>query len=85
MVWRTMSKSRILEWPMDLATIKEKARKMEYKNREEFRRDVWQIAFNAHKCNDGRNPGIPPLADQLLELCDFLLGESASELAGVGM
>ncbi|CAI0628245.1 unnamed protein product [Linum tenue] len=43
----------------------------------------------AHKCNDGRNPGIPPLADQLLELCDFLLGESASEFAeaeaGVGM
>ncbi|CAI0628241.1 unnamed protein product [Linum tenue] len=58
--------TKILEWPMDLATIKEKVRKMEYKNREEFRRGVWQIAFNAHKCNDGRNPSIPTLADQLL-------------------
>ena len=61
---------------MDLSTIREKVRKMEYKSREEFRHDVWQITFNAHQYNDGRNPGIPPLADQLLELCDYLLSEN---------
>uniref|UniRef100_A0A5B7AIG9 Transcription initiation factor TFIID subunit 1 n=1 Tax=Davidia involucrata TaxID=16924 RepID=A0A5B7AIG9_DAVIN len=70
----------IIKHPMDLSTIKEKVRKMEYKSREEFRHDVWQITFNAHKYNDGRNPGIPPLADQLLELCDYLLGENDSSL-----
>ncbi|CAN0901338.1 Transcription initiation factor TFIID subunit 1 [Linum grandiflorum] len=71
---------KIIERPMDLSTIKEKVRKMEYKSREEFRRDVWQITFNAHKYNDRRNPGIPPLADQLLEICDFLLHDKAPEL-----
>ncbi|CAL1408619.1 unnamed protein product [Linum trigynum] len=80
---------KIIERPMDLATIKEKVRKMEYKSREEFRHDVFQITYNAHKYNDRRNPGIPPLADQLLELCDFLLEENAGELseaeAGVGI
>ncbi|CAN1821883.1 Transcription initiation factor TFIID subunit 1 [Linum perenne] len=80
---------KIIERPMDLSTIKEKVRKMEYKGRREFRHDVWQITFNAHKYNDRRNPGIPPLADQLLEVCDFLLDEKAAELAdaeaGVGI
>ncbi|XP_058216351.1 transcription initiation factor TFIID subunit 1 isoform X2 [Rhododendron vialii] len=66
---------KIIKHPMDLSTIKEKVRKLEYKSREEFRHDVWQITYNAHKYNDGRNPGIPPLADQLLELCDYLLNE----------
>ncbi|KAG8368612.1 hypothetical protein BUALT_Bualt15G0063500 [Buddleja alternifolia] len=70
----------IISRPMDLATIRDKARKMEYKNREEFRHDVCQIVFNAHKYNDRRNPGIPPLADQLLELCDFLLEQHDSNL-----
>ncbi|KAK1407430.1 hypothetical protein QVD17_39046 [Tagetes erecta] len=66
---------KIIDRPMDLATMREKVRKLEYKNRDAFRHDMWQITFNAHKYNDGRNPGIPPLADQLLELCDFLLSE----------
>lgn len=70
----------IIKHPMDLSTIREKARKMEYKNREDFRHDVWQITYNAHTYNDGRNPGIPPLADQLLELCDFILSENDEEL-----
>lgn len=61
--------------PMDLSTIRAKVRNMEYKSREEFRHDVWQITYNAHIYNDGRNPGIPPLADQLLELCDYHLQE----------
>lgn len=72
---------KIIKRPMDLSTIREKVRKLEYKSREEFRHDVWQITFNAHKYNDGRNPGIPPLADQLLELCDFLLEQNADSLA----
>ncbi|XP_015082118.1 transcription initiation factor TFIID subunit 1 isoform X2 [Solanum pennellii] len=67
--------------PMDLSTIKEKARKLEYKNRGQFRHDVAQITINAHLYNDGRNPGIPPLADQLLEICDYLLEENESILA----
>ncbi|KAJ6377927.1 hypothetical protein OIU78_028202 [Salix suchowensis] len=71
----------IIKHPMDLATIKDKARKMEYKNRKEFRHDMWQIAYNAHLYNDGRNPGIPPLADQLLEICDFLLLEKHDSLS----
>ncbi|CAA6659835.1 unnamed protein product [Spirodela intermedia] len=66
----------IIKRPMDLAAIKEKVRRMEYKGREDFRHDVWQITFNAHSYNDGRNPGIPPLADQLLELCDYLLEQN---------
>ena len=56
--------------PMDLSTIRERVRKLKYKNRDEFRNDVRQIADNAHLYNDGRNPGIPPLADRLVELCD---------------
>ncbi|XP_074292012.1 transcription initiation factor TFIID subunit 1 isoform X2 [Silene latifolia] len=70
----------VVEYPMDLATIKEKVRRLEYKNRDEFRHDVWQIAFNAHLYNDGRNPGIPPLADQLLEICDYLIHEKGDLL-----
>ncbi|WCJ21155.1 Transcription initiation factor TFIID subunit 1 [Euphorbia peplus] len=71
---------KIVKRPMDLSKIKDKVRKMEYKNREEFRHDVWQITYNAHVYNDGRNPGIPPLADQLLELCDYLLKEHSYSL-----
>lgn len=56
--------------PMDLASIREKVRGLVYKSRDEFRQDVEQIAVNAHIYNDGRNPGIPPLADKLLEICD---------------
>jgi transcription initiation factor TFIID subunit 1 len=66
--------------PMDLGTIRDKVRKMEYKNREEFRHDVAQIQLNAHMYNDGRYPAIPPLADALLEMCDHLLEESAELL-----
>ncbi|KAK3034791.1 hypothetical protein RJ639_033696 [Escallonia herrerae] len=65
----------IIKRPMDLSTIKEKARRLEYKSRDDFRHDMWQITYNAHQYNDQRNPGIPPLADQLLELCDFLMAE----------
>ncbi|KAL0384418.1 UNVERIFIED_CONTAM: Transcription initiation factor TFIID subunit [Sesamum radiatum] len=70
----------IVSHPMDLSTIRDKARRMEYKSRDDFRHDVYQIVFNAHKYNDRRNPGIPPLADQLLELCDFLLDQYDAEL-----
>lgn len=41
---------------------------------------MYQIAYNAHLYNDRRNPGIPPLADQLLELCDNLLDVKDEEL-----
>ncbi|KAL5992407.1 hypothetical protein ACLOJK_013325 [Asimina triloba] len=70
----------IIERPMDLSTITEKVRRMEYKSREDFRHDVFQIAKNAHVYNDRRNPGIPPLADQLLELCDYMLDQRADLL-----
>ncbi|KAI3861825.1 hypothetical protein MKX03_008286 [Papaver bracteatum] len=65
----------IIEHPMDLSTIRDKVRRMEYKTREEFRQDVWQITYNAHMYNNNRNPGIPPLADQLLQLCDYFLDQ----------
>ncbi|KAJ6371973.1 hypothetical protein OIU77_002313 [Salix suchowensis] len=71
----------IIKRPMDLSTIRDKVRKMEYKDRNEFRHDMWQIAYNAHVYNDRRNPGIPPLADQLLELCDYLLMEKQDSLS----
>ncbi|WOL14715.1 transcription initiation factor TFIID subunit 1 [Canna indica] len=71
----------IIKHPMDLSTIRDKIRNMEYKTRLEFRHDVWQITINAHRYNDGRNPGIPPLADQLLELCDYCLSERHEELS----
>ena len=70
----------VIQRPMDLGTIRDKARKMEYKNRYEFRNDVAQIADNAHEYNETRHPHIPPLADELLELCDHLLDESADVL-----
>ncbi|KAK7407342.1 hypothetical protein VNO78_09180 [Psophocarpus tetragonolobus] len=70
----------IIERPMDLSRIRERVRNMEYKSREDFRHDVWQITYNAHKYNDGRNPGIPPLADMLLEYCDCLLNENDDSL-----
>ncbi|CAH8254309.1 unnamed protein product [Arabidopsis lyrata] len=70
----------IVENPMDLSTIRDKVRKIEYRNREQFRHDVWQIKYNAHLYNDGRNPGIPPLADQLLEICDYLLDDYEEQL-----
>jgi transcription initiation factor TFIID subunit 1 len=70
----------IIMRPMDLGTIRDKARKMEYKNRDEFRHDVAQIRLNAHLYNDKRHPHIPPLAEQLLEICDSLLLESADLL-----
>ncbi|PRQ29401.1 putative chromatin remodeler Bromodomain family [Rosa chinensis] len=70
----------IIEHPMDLSTIKVKVRNMEYKSREQFRQDVRQIAFNAHKYNDGRNPDIPPLADELLNFCDYMLVENEESL-----
>ncbi|XP_073220532.1 transcription initiation factor TFIID subunit 1 isoform X2 [Cicer arietinum] len=79
----------IIERPMDLSRIRERVRNMEYKSREDFRHDVWQITYNAHKYNDGRNPGIPPLADMLLEYCDYLLNENDDSLtaaeAGIEM
>ncbi|KAK4769862.1 hypothetical protein SAY87_030394 [Trapa incisa] len=70
----------IVKRPMDLSTIREKVRRLEYKSRGEFRRDVFQIAYNAHLYNDKRNPGIPPLADQLLEICDYMLEENIDSL-----
>ncbi|CAN8290270.1 unnamed protein product [Cochlearia groenlandica] len=69
-----------VERPMDLSTIRDKVRKIEYRDRDQFRHDVWQIQLNAHLYNDGRNPGIPPLADQLLEICDYLLDDYGDQL-----
>lgn len=71
----------IIKDPMDLSTIRDKVTRMIYKSHEEFRHDVSQIAFNAHLYNDRRHPHIPPLADQLLEICDYLLEENTSALA----
>ncbi|MQL72217.1 hypothetical protein Taro_004521 [Colocasia esculenta] len=70
----------IIKDPMDLSIIKEKVRKMEYKSREDFRHDVWQINFNAHSYNDVRSPSIGHLADQLLDLCDRLLSQNSAIL-----
>ena len=38
----------IIRCPMDLGTIRDKVRKMEYRNRNQFRHDVAQIQMNAH-------------------------------------
>ncbi|RLM98386.1 hypothetical protein C2845_PM06G32280 [Panicum miliaceum] len=69
----------IVKCPMDLGTIRDKVRR-EYRNRKAFRHDVAQIAVNAHAYNDNRHRGIPPLADELLNMCDQLLEESAGLL-----
>lgn len=70
----------IIRYPMDLGTIRDKVRKMVYRNRDEFRHDVAQIQLNAHIYNDTRYPHIPPLADELMEVCDHLLYENADLL-----
>ncbi|CAF2055244.1 hypothetical protein Bca4012_098083 [Brassica carinata] len=68
--------------PNDAKKERDKVRKIEYRNHEQFRHDVWQIQLNAHLYNNnGRNPGIPPLADQLLEICDCLLEDYGDQLA----
>ncbi|CAI9769205.1 unnamed protein product [Fraxinus pennsylvanica] len=46
----------IIEHPMDLSKMRDKVRRLEYKSREEFRHDMYQIAYNAHRCNDRWNP-----------------------------
>lgn len=66
--------------PMDLSTIRQKVKRLDYKSREEFRQDVVLIVDNAHTYNDERNPGIPPLADRLLEMCDDLIEENDTDL-----
>ncbi|KAG9146368.1 hypothetical protein Leryth_018420 [Lithospermum erythrorhizon] len=71
----------IITDPMDLSTIRDKVTRLIYKSHEEFRHDVCRIVVNAHKYNARRHPHIPPLADQLLELCDYLLDENTSALA----
>ncbi|WZY96944.1 hypothetical protein YC2023_069273 [Brassica napus] len=72
----------IVKRSMDLSTIRDKVRKIEYRNHEQFRHDVWQIQLNAHLYNNnGRNPGIQPLADQSLEICDYLLEDYGDQLA----
>ncbi|KAG2317599.1 hypothetical protein Bca52824_020721 [Brassica carinata] len=70
----------VVERPMDLSTIRDKVRRIEYRDREQFRNDVWQIKYNAHLYNDVRNPTIPPLADELLVKCDGLLDRYRDEL-----
>ncbi|EOA39475.1 hypothetical protein CARUB_v10008072mg [Capsella rubella] len=70
----------VVKTPMDLSTIRDKVRKIEYRNKEQFRHDVWQITYNAHLYNDRRNPGIPPLADQLLEICDYLIEDYGEQI-----
>ncbi|KAJ1288769.1 hypothetical protein BS78_02G113400 [Paspalum vaginatum] len=72
---------RIIKCPMDLGTIRDKAKNMEYRNRDEFRHDVAQIQQNAHEYNYKRNPHIPPMADSLMEICDYLLEKNAEQLA----
>eukprot|EP00252_Welwitschia_mirabilis_P025035 TRINITY_DN7671_c0_g2_i1.p1 TRINITY_DN7671_c0_g2~~TRINITY_DN7671_c0_g2_i1.p1 ORF type:complete len:910 (-),score=273.09 TRINITY_DN7671_c0_g2_i1:349-2721(-) len=69
-----------IKHPMDLSTIRQKVKRLDYKSRNEFRNDVLLITYNAHTYNENRNPGIPPLADQLLQLCDSLLEEYDAEL-----
>ncbi|KAJ7568940.1 hypothetical protein O6H91_01G053900 [Diphasiastrum complanatum] len=74
---------KFIDTPMDLSTIREKVRNLRYKSRLDFRSDMLQIVDNAHIYNNGRNPGIPPLADSLLEMCDELLEERDLELTEV--
>ncbi|CAN6925489.1 unnamed protein product [Brassica oleracea] len=70
----------VVQRPMDLSIIRDKVRRVEYRDRAQFRNDVWQIKYNAHIYNDGRNPMIPPLADELLVKCDGLLDRYRDEL-----
>ncbi|KAL3694992.1 hypothetical protein R1sor_008643 [Riccia sorocarpa] len=71
---------KFVKKPMDLGLIRDNVRKMIYRTRDAFRADVEQIAENAHIYNDDRNPGIPPLADGLLNLCDMHLRLKRKEL-----
>eukprot|EP00898_Chlorokybus_atmophyticus_P001205 jgi/Chlat1/2085/Chrsp17S02690 len=71
----------LIRRPVWLTKIKANADKQHYQNQKAFRRDVKQLVDNAHEYNDGRNPGIPPLADQLLEMVDAELAKARSQLA----
>ncbi|GAB2247164.1 hypothetical protein Droror1_Dr00007046 [Drosera rotundifolia] len=70
----------IVKHPMDLSTIRKKVKNLEYKDRYAFRYDVHQIQYNAHLYNEVRHPGIPPLADKLMDYCDHLLNENDANL-----
>eukprot|EP00850_Spirogloea_muscicola_P019470 SM000191S05219 [mRNA] locus=s191:109330:119214:+ [translate_table: standard] len=73
--------NQIVKHPIHLGNIQEQVRKLVYLDREHFRADVKRIAENAHLYNDHKNPWIPPMADELLRLCDNELANRDIELA----
>lgn len=68
---------------MDFLIIRDKVRRVEYRDREQFRNDVWQIKYNVYFYNDGCNLMILFLVDELLVKCDGLLERYRDELIEV--
>ena len=66
--------------PMDLSTMARKNSSGKYMSRDAFLSDMRLIRDNAYTYNEGRNPGIPELADKLLELCKAELHAHKHEL-----
>lgn len=61
---------KVIKRPMDLKTIKTKLQNFKYHSRGEFLDDMKLMVANCHQYNDVRNPGLPPLADVLLQICE---------------
>jgi len=68
----------IITKPMDLRTIHEKL--VRYKIHKEFLNDVKLMVKNCHTYNKGRNPDIPPMADNLYKICKGGLKEMRDEI-----
>ena len=71
----------VVQEPMYINLILQKNKEGAYHNRKEFLQDVRLIAVNAHSYNDTRHTWIPPLADQLVTLCEKEMGKRARQLA----
>ncbi|KAL6063601.1 Transcription initiation factor TFIID subunit 1 [Balamuthia mandrillaris] len=74
---------KVIKRPMDLKTIKTKLQNFKYHSRGEFLDDMKLMVANCHQYNDVRNPGLPPLADVLLQICEDAILEMDDELTSL--
>jgi len=58
----------VITTPMDIGTMLARSREKDYVSLEDFYTDFHLMVSNCHRYNDGRNPGLPPAVDQLLEM-----------------
>lgn len=73
--------TRVIKTPMDLGTMKEKAKAYTYPNREAFSFDLALIRRNCHDYCEKNHPAIPPIADKLYDTGQTLLSKRHGDLS----